>query len=113
MLSVHFCVHVLVHAVLCTRTNNDFDAPMSCDRKSFCFRRLRYLSAKFNLHTLLNEMKETVSQKEVPHRDFYNVRKVTFSLVFCVHVHVPVYTCTRVLYSDINTTTVMPRRKNV
>ena len=71
-------------------------ANMSCDRKSFCFRRLRYLSAKFNLHTLLNEMKETVSQKEVPHRDFYNVRKVTFLLGY-YHVHVRVHSAFRTL----------------
>ena len=60
---------------------------MICDgivyRKSFCFRRLKYLSAKFNLHTLLNEMKEAACQKEVPHRDFYNVRKVRHITVSC------------------------------
>ena len=108
------CVHVLEHCIMYTfimHAKIPSCANMSCDRKSFCFRRLRYLSAKFNLHTLLNEMKETVSQKEVPHRDFYNVRKVTFLLVFCVHVHVPVYT--RVSYSDINTTSVMQRRNDV
>ncbi|XP_067677001.1 AMP deaminase 2-like isoform X1 [Haliotis asinina] len=49
--------------------------------KSFCYRRLSFLSYKFQLHGLLNEMKESASQKEVPHRDFYNIRKVD------THVH--------------------------
>ena len=44
--------------------------------KSFCYRRLQYLSSKFQLHTLLNESKEMAQQKSVPHRDFYNCRKV-------------------------------------
>eukprot|EP00058_Branchiostoma_floridae_P024635 XP_002610125.1 hypothetical protein BRAFLDRAFT_89827 [Branchiostoma floridae] len=49
--------------------------------KSFCYRRLSYLSSKFQLHVLLNEMNELVAQKEVPHRDFYNIRKVD------THIH--------------------------
>lgn len=49
--------------------------------KSFTFRRLQYLEAKFKLHTLLNENREIASQKEIPHRDFYNVRKVD------THIH--------------------------
>ncbi|KAH9514914.1 AMP deaminase 2 [Bulinus truncatus] len=49
--------------------------------KSFCYRRLSFLSNKFQLHVLLNELKESASQKEVPHRDFYNVHKVD------THVH--------------------------
>lgn len=49
--------------------------------KSFCFRRLSYLSAKFQLHVLMNELKESAAQKTVPHRDFYNIRKVD------THVH--------------------------
>lgn len=47
-----------------------------CHRKSFCYRRLQYLSSKFQMHILLNEMKELAAQKKVPHRDFYNIRKV-------------------------------------
>ncbi|XP_053102706.1 AMP deaminase 2 isoform X3 [Hemicordylus capensis] len=43
--------------------------------KSFCYRRLQYLSSKFQMHVLLNEMKELAAQKRVPHRDFYNIRK--------------------------------------
>ncbi|KAF6073870.1 adenosine monophosphate deaminase 2 [Phyllostomus discolor] len=43
--------------------------------KSFCYRRLQYLSSKFQMHVLLNEMKELAAQKKVPHRDFYNIRK--------------------------------------
>jgi len=45
--------------------------------KSFCYRRLQYLLSKYQLHVLLNEMKELAAQKAVPHRDFYNIRKVT------------------------------------
>ncbi|KAG8191767.1 hypothetical protein JTE90_008829 [Oedothorax gibbosus] len=49
--------------------------------KSFCYRRLTYLSAKYQLHVLLNELRELAAQKTVPHRDFYNIRKVD------THVH--------------------------
>lgn len=45
--------------------------------KSFCYRRLSYLSSKFQLHVLLNELGELASQKAVQHRDFYNIRKVS------------------------------------
>jgi AMP deaminase len=49
--------------------------------KSFAYRRLQYLEGKFNLYALLNEYQETADSKRVPHRDFYNVRKVD------THVH--------------------------
>ncbi|XP_040193573.1 AMP deaminase 2 isoform X3 [Rana temporaria] len=49
--------------------------------KSFCYRRLQYLSSRFQMHVLLNEMKELAAQKKVPHRDFYNIRKVD------THIH--------------------------
>ncbi len=49
--------------------------------KSFAFRRLQYLEGKFNLYVLLNEYQEMADSKRVPHRDFYNVRKVD------THVH--------------------------
>jgi AMP deaminase len=49
--------------------------------KSFAFRRLQYLEGKFNLYVLMNEYQETADSKKVPHRDFYNVRKVD------THVH--------------------------
>ena len=49
--------------------------------KSFAFRRLQYLDGKFNLYSLLNEYQEMADSKGVPHRDFYNVRKVD------THVH--------------------------
>lgn len=49
--------------------------------KSFCFRRLAFLQNKFQLHTLLNELRESHEQKTVPHRDFYNIRKVD------THIH--------------------------
>ncbi|XP_075983310.1 AMP deaminase 2-like isoform X2 [Anticarsia gemmatalis] len=49
--------------------------------KSYCYRRLSYLSSKFKMHVLLNELHELALQKAVPHRDFYNVRKVD------THIH--------------------------
>ncbi|KIH54998.1 putative AMP deaminase [Ancylostoma duodenale] len=49
--------------------------------KSFCFRRLSYLQNKFQLHVLLNELRELHEQKSVSHRDFYNIRKVD------THIH--------------------------
>lgn len=36
------------------------------------------MEARFNLHVLLNQEAEQAAQKSVPHRDFYNVRKVRF-----------------------------------
>lgn len=48
-------------------------------RKTYCHRRLNFLSSKFYLHEMLNEMAELKELKNVPHRDFYNVRKVTYS----------------------------------
>ena len=49
--------------------------------KSFCFQRLEFLQSKYKLHILLNEIRELAEQKAVPHRDFYNVRKVD------THIH--------------------------
>ncbi|KAI8970397.1 hypothetical protein BDF20DRAFT_891020 [Mycotypha africana] len=49
--------------------------------KSFAFRRLRYLDSKWQMYILLNEFQEMADSKSVPHRDFYNVRKVD------THVH--------------------------
>lgn len=49
--------------------------------KSFAFRRLQYLEARWNLYFLLNQDDELAQSKRVPHRDFYNVRKVD------THVH--------------------------
>ncbi|ODQ77060.1 hypothetical protein BABINDRAFT_55121 [Babjeviella inositovora NRRL Y-12698] len=49
--------------------------------KSFAFKRLQYLEAKWNLYSLLNEYQESTESKKNPHRDFYNVRKVD------THVH--------------------------
>jgi AMP deaminase len=48
---------------------------------SYAYKRLAVLSAKFNLHVLLNSDRELEAQKSVPHRDFYNCRKVD------THVH--------------------------
>eukprot|EP00516_Mucochytrium_quahogii_P000491 CAMPEP_0203752396 /NCGR_PEP_ID=MMETSP0098-20131031/6336_1 /ASSEMBLY_ACC=CAM_ASM_000208 /TAXON_ID=96639 /ORGANISM=" , Strain NY0313808BC1" /LENGTH=754 /DNA_ID=CAMNT_0050642547 /DNA_START=363 /DNA_END=2624 /DNA_ORIENTATION=+ len=49
--------------------------------KSICFKRLKLLESLFELHRLLNSEKENEVQKMVPHRDFYNVRKVD------THIH--------------------------
>ncbi|GMM31906.1 AMP deaminase [Martiniozyma asiatica (nom. inval.)] len=49
--------------------------------KSFAFKRLQYLEARWNLYYLLNDHEETTESKNNPHRDFYNVRKVD------THVH--------------------------
>jgi AMP deaminase len=49
--------------------------------KSFAYRRLQYLEGRYNLYTLLNEYQEIADTKKVPHRDFYNVRKVD------THIH--------------------------
>jgi len=60
-----------------TVLNTSSDGPS----KSFAYRRLQYLEGKFNLYILLNEYQEVSDTKAVPHRDFYNVRKVD------THVH--------------------------
>ncbi|KAJ2496017.1 AMP deaminase [Coemansia sp. RSA 1972] len=44
--------------------------------KTWAFRRLRYLDARWQLYVLMNEREETMQSKMVPHRDLYNVRKV-------------------------------------
>jgi hypothetical protein len=44
--------------------------------KSFAYRRLELLEARFQLHKQLNSDRELMESKAVPHRDFYNVRKV-------------------------------------
>ncbi|XP_027882941.1 AMP deaminase 3b isoform X2 [Xiphophorus couchianus] len=49
--------------------------------KTYCHRRLNFLESKFYLHEMLNEMAEMKELKRVPHRDFYNVRKVD------THIH--------------------------
>ncbi|XP_034046757.1 AMP deaminase 3 [Thalassophryne amazonica] len=49
--------------------------------KTYCHRRLNFLWSKFHLHEMLNEIAELKELKSVPHRDFYNVRKVD------THIH--------------------------
>uniref|UniRef100_A0A8C4R7W7 AMP deaminase n=1 Tax=Eptatretus burgeri TaxID=7764 RepID=A0A8C4R7W7_EPTBU len=49
--------------------------------KTFSHRRLKFLESKFHLHEMLNEMAELKEVKAIPHRDFYNVRKVD------THIH--------------------------
>ncbi|GAU89051.1 hypothetical protein RvY_01647 [Ramazzottius varieornatus] len=54
---------------------------MDLCKKSHCYRQLSYLQNKFSLHCNLNENREISAQKNTPHRDFYNIRKVD------THVH--------------------------
>jgi AMP deaminase len=49
--------------------------------RTFCYRRLELLEALFLIHTLINHEREVLEQKCVPHRDFYNIRKVD------THIH--------------------------
>ncbi|KAH0618956.1 hypothetical protein JD844_018532 [Phrynosoma platyrhinos] len=49
--------------------------------KSYTHRRLKFLSFKFSMHEMLNEMEELKELKKTPHRDFYNCRKVD------THIH--------------------------
>ena len=49
--------------------------------KSIAYRRIQILKKQFELHTSLNETLERKEQTDVPHRDFYNVRKVD------THIH--------------------------
>ena len=48
---------------------------------SFCWRRLQRLESRFSLHVMEHELAEVAEQREVSHRDFYNMRKVD------THVH--------------------------
>ena len=49
--------------------------------KTYAFRQLDILDSKFNLHKMQHNYQEFADTKIVPHRDFYNVRKVD------THVH--------------------------
>lgn len=44
--------------------------------KSYAYSRLKIMEARFRLHLLLNEQTELAHQRAVPHRDFYNIRKI-------------------------------------
>jgi len=48
---------------------------------SFAWRRLQRLESRFHLHVMEHEQRETTEQRKVPHRDFYNIRKVD------THIH--------------------------
>jgi len=61
--------HDLIHLLTC--------GPV----KTYSYKRLQVLEARFHLHKLLNSDRELSAQKSVPHRDFYNIRKVD------THVH--------------------------
>lgn len=58
------------------KKGNTFRGNILFYRKTYCHRRLNFLMSKFQLHEMLNEMAELKELKCVPHRDFYNVRKV-------------------------------------
>ena len=94
---VHGVVHVyrpnakgemeLEHAPPGTATNffHDMHALLRVQSygpsKTFCHKRLMLTEQKFNLHVMLNADREFMEQKQAPHRDFYNVRKVD------THIH--------------------------
>ncbi|KAF8537269.1 hypothetical protein BDD12DRAFT_847609 [Trichophaea hybrida] len=61
--------------------DNVLDISSDGPSKSFAFKRLQYLEGRWNLYVLLNEHQEMADSKSVPHRDFYNVRKVD------THIH--------------------------
>lgn len=50
--------------------------PFAFTSKTYAHRRLKFLSSKFQVHEMLNEMEEMKEVKNNPHRDFYNCRKV-------------------------------------
>jgi len=62
------------HQHLVSLTNNG-----TC--KSFAWKRLKMLQAKFEMYTLNNDLKENDELKSTHYRDFYNVRKVD------THIH--------------------------
>ncbi|KAG5849163.1 AMP deaminase 3 isoform X2 [Anguilla anguilla] len=66
--------------------------------KTYCHRRLNFLGSKFYLHEMLNEMAELKELKSVPHRDFYNVRKVD------THIHAAACMSQKHLLQFIQTT---------
>ncbi|OMJ26350.1 AMP deaminase [Smittium culicis] len=49
--------------------------------KTWTYKRLKYLEARWQMYLQLYELQERLESKNVPHRDFYNVRKVD------THVH--------------------------
>ncbi|XP_071993770.1 AMP deaminase 1 [Engystomops pustulosus] len=49
--------------------------------KTYAHRRLKFLSSKYKVHEMLNELEELKELKNNPHRDFYNCRKVD------THIH--------------------------
>lgn len=60
-------------------------------RKTYCHRRLNFLASKFYLHEMMNEMAELKELKCVPHRDFYNVRKVGWCFFFYVLLRMQIF----------------------
>ncbi|KAG9485528.1 hypothetical protein GDO78_008550 [Eleutherodactylus coqui] len=49
--------------------------------KTYAHRRLKFLSSKYKVHEMLNELEELKELKNNPHRDFYNCRKID------THIH--------------------------
>ncbi|PKI84066.1 Amd1p [Malassezia vespertilionis] len=81
----HEAPHYITHVPSSTEFFRDLDFLQSITAdgpaKTFAWRRLKYLESKWNMYKLLNEYRELDAIKKVPHRDFYNVRKVD------THVH--------------------------
>lgn len=63
----------LLHSTLYAQT---LLCPFLFSSKTYSHRRLKFLSYKFQVHEMLNEMEEMKELKNNPHRDFYNCRKV-------------------------------------
>jgi AMP deaminase len=57
------------HMLVATQINNVVN-------KSFCHMRIKYLKKKFKMHLMFNNEREMLEQRSVPHRDFYNIRKI-------------------------------------
>lgn len=53
----------------------------SCDLNSFASKRIGYLLEKFNLFQYLHSKFESRNIKAIPHRDFYNTRKIDTNML--------------------------------
>lgn len=81
--------------------------------KSLSFKRLQLLETRFNLHTLLNQEAEIAAQKSVPHRDFYNVRKVQLHEIPAAEREEVYLYCGRVKLGNEYATNLTPSNKNI
>lgn len=98
-LPTHCHTHCHTHCLTPCLTPCLTSCPHSLPHALPQFGRLMLLEQKFNLHVMLNADKEFLAQKSAPHRDFYNVRKVSTDLralgvvCLCVCLCLHVYVC--------------------